>query len=156
MSPNTFSTIIFDIGDVLFSWSPNTKTSISSKTLRQILACSTWADYERGKLSEDECYAKVGSQFSLAPEEICQAFIQARQSLQANDDLIHLIRELKEQSEGTLRVYAMSNISLPDYKVLRTKQADWDIFDRIFTSGEMGERMSMSQYILSVIDAMLP
>ncbi|KAJ7132762.1 Haloacid dehalogenase-like hydrolase-domain-containing protein [Mycena crocata] len=136
----SFNTIIFDIGDVLFSWSSNTKTSISSKTLRKILACPTWFDYERGKLSEADCYEKVGSEFSLPPEEIRQAFIQARESLQSDDDLISVVRELKEQSNGTLRVFAMSNISLPDYKVLQTKKADWDIFDRIFTSGEAGER----------------
>ncbi|KAF8210318.1 Haloacid dehalogenase-like hydrolase-domain-containing protein [Mycena galopus ATCC 62051] len=136
----TFDTIIFDIGDVLFSWSSQTKTSISSKTLRQILSSPTWFDYERGKLSEADCYAKVGSEFSIPPEEIRQAFIEARESLQSNDDLIALVRELKEQSNGTLRVFAMSNISLPDYEVLRTKKADWDIFDRIFTSGAAGER----------------
>ncbi|KAJ6625602.1 Haloacid dehalogenase-like hydrolase-domain-containing protein [Mycena sp. CBHHK59/15] len=136
----TFTAIIFDIGDVLFSWSSNTKTNISSRTLRQILTSPTWFDYERGKVAEDVCYEGVGAEFSLPPGEIRQAFIEARESLQCNDDLIGLVRELKEQSNGTLRVFAMSNISLPDYKVLRTKQADWDIFDRIFTSGEAGER----------------
>ncbi|KAF7361854.1 Alpha-D-glucose-1-phosphate phosphatase YihX [Mycena venus] len=141
MSPTeSFNTIIFDIGDVLFSWSPHTKTSISPQTFRHILSSPTWFDYERGKLSEDDCYAKVGSEFSLPPEAIRQAFIEARASLQSNDDLIALVRELKEQSNDTLRVFAMSNISLADYKVLRTKKADWDIFDRIFTSGEAGER----------------
>ena len=83
-TPN-FNTLIFDIGDVLFSWSSNTKTSISSKTLRQILACPTWFEYERGKISQDDCYAKVGSEFSLPIEEIRQAFIEARESLQSND-----------------------------------------------------------------------
>ncbi|KAJ7703151.1 Haloacid dehalogenase-like hydrolase-domain-containing protein [Mycena rosella] len=136
----SFNTIIFDIGDVLFSWSSDTKTSISSRTLRQILTCPTWFNYERGNISEDVCYDRVGAEFSLAPEEIRQAFIEARESLQSNDDLITLVRELKEQSNGTLRIFAMSNISIPDYKVLRTKAADWDIFDRIFTSGEAGER----------------
>jgi FMN phosphatase YigB (HAD superfamily) len=138
----TFNTIVFDIGDVLFSWSAHTKTSISSKTLRQILSSPTWFEYERGKLSEDDCYAKVGSEFSLPPGEIRQAFIEARESLQSDDDLIALVRELKE-SNNALRVFAMSNISLPDYQVLQTKKADWDIFDRIFTSGEAGERMAL-------------
>jgi FMN phosphatase YigB (HAD superfamily) len=141
-----FNTLILDIGDVLFSWSSDTKTSISSKTLRQILACPTWFDYERGKISEDVCYDRVGSEFSLSPEEIRQAFIQARESLQPNDNFISLVRELKERSNGTLRVFAMSNISLPDYEVLRTKKADWDIFDHIFTSGEAGERKSSPSF----------
>ncbi|KAJ7096276.1 Haloacid dehalogenase-like hydrolase-domain-containing protein [Mycena epipterygia] len=147
-----FNTIIFDIGDVLFSWSSKTKTSISSKTLRQILTSPTWFDYERGKLSEDVCYDRVGAEFSLSPEEIRQAFIQARESLQSNDELISLVRELKEQSDDTLRVFAMSNISLPDYKVLRAKKADWDIFDHIFTSGEAGERKPHLGFYKHVLD----
>jgi len=34
----------------------------------------------------------------------------------------------------------MSNISQPDFDVLRTKPADWSIFDYIFTSAEAGMR----------------
>lgn len=138
--PNDYTSIIFDIGDVLFRWSPETKTSISSKTLHKILSSPTWFDYERGKLSEGDCYARVGEEFSLEPEEIRLAFQQARDSLQANEEFIALIRELKAQSNGQLRVFAMSNISVPDYEVLRTKPADWAIFDEIFTSGAAGER----------------
>lgn len=154
---SAFDAIVFDIGDVLFTWSSHTNTSVPSKTLRQILTSPTWSDldilercwplnfifrfdYERGKLAEDICYERVGAEFSLAPEEIRQAFIEARASLKSNDDLINLIRDLKEQSNGTLRVFAMSNISLPDYQVLRTKEADWGLFDAVFTSGEVGER----------------
>ena len=141
MSPFTkFTTIIFDIGDVLFTWSSETKTSISSSTLKRILSTSTWFDFERGLLSQEVCYERVGAEFSLDPAEIRKAFDQARDSLQCNDALISLIRELKCQSGGQLRVYAMSNISSPDYDYLRTKPADWSIFDRIFTSCAAGER----------------
>lgn len=148
---SSFTSVIFDLGDVLFSWSSQTKTAISSKTLRQILSSTTWQDYERGRLTEMDCYERVGREFSLDPEEIKKAFIQARASLQANDDLILLIRELKAQSNGTLRVFAMSNISLPDYDVLRTKPADWSIFEEVFTSGEAGERkpnLGFYKYVL--------
>jgi histidinol phosphatase-like enzyme len=37
-------------------------------------------------------------------------------------------------------VYAMSNISLPDYRYLRTKPADWAIFDDVFASAAVGQR----------------
>ncbi|KAF6762993.1 Haloacid dehalogenase-like hydrolase-domain-containing protein, partial [Ephemerocybe angulata] len=141
MSPTPlFSAIVFDLGDVLFKWSPETKTSISSKTLRRILSCPTWFDYERGRLSEQDCYERVGQDFDIPPSEIRAAFDQARDSLVGSHELIELIRELKEESNGKLHVYAMSNISLPDWEVLRTKPADWSIFDRVFTSGAAGER----------------
>ncbi|KAG6911133.1 hypothetical protein DXG01_003873 [Tephrocybe rancida] len=152
MSPQ-YTTIIFDLGDVLFKWSPETKTSISSRTLRDILSSPTWFDYECGRLSESDCYTKVGEEFILEPEEIARAFQQARDSLQADDELIALIRELKAQTNGELRVFAMSNISLPDYEVLRTKPADWSIFDQVFTSGAAGERKPNLGFFKQVLSA---
>ncbi|TFK44736.1 Haloacid dehalogenase-like hydrolase-domain-containing protein [Crucibulum laeve] len=147
-----YSTIVFDLGDVLFRWSPETKTSISSRTLRAIISSPTWFNYERGRLSEGDCYAAVGKEFSLEPEEIKKAFQQARDSLVANHDLIDLIRELKAESRGRLRVFAMSNISLPDWEVLRTKPADWSIFDQVFTSGAAGERKPNLGFFRSVTE----
>ena len=110
-------------------------------------------DYERGRLGEQECYDQVGERFGLPPSEIRKAFDQARDSLRANDELIKLIRELKEETNGTLRVFAMSNISLPDWEVLRTKPADWSIFDQIFTSGAAGERKPNIGFYRHVISA---
>lgn len=116
MSPSTqYSAIIFDLGDVLFKWSAETKTSISSKTLRRILACPTWLDYERGRVSEQDCYDRVGAEFSISPSEVRKAFDEARDSLVASHSLIELIRELKEKHH--IKVFAMSNISLPDWEV---------------------------------------
>ncbi|TFK75393.1 HAD-like protein [Pluteus cervinus] len=139
-APLEFTTIIFDLGDVLFKWSAPKELPVSPKTLRKILSSPTWFNYERGLLTEDECYEQVGQEYSLQPSDIRRAFLEARESLVANDDLIALIHELKKQSEGQLRVFAMSNISKPDYAVLRTKPADWSVFDEVFTSGMVGER----------------
>ncbi|KAG5731379.1 Phosphatase yihX, partial [Termitomyces sp. T112] len=129
------------------------QTSISTRTLREVLSSPTWFDYERGRLSEADCYAKVGQEFMMEPDEIAQAFQQARDSVRADDELIALIRELKAQSNGELRVFAMSNISLPDYEVLRTKPVDWSIFDRVFTSGTAGERKPNLGFFKQVLSA---
>ena len=140
MSSSHYSAIIFDIGDVLFSWSSKTHTSIPSQTLRRILASPTWFEYERGQLSQDDCYTRIASEFSLDAQEIRKAFDEARDSMQCNEKMIDLIRELKGQSRGLLRIFAMSNISFPDYEVLRTKPADWSLFDHVFTSAAAGQR----------------
>lgn len=139
-SPSKYSALIFDIGDVLFTWSAETKTSISPKTLRKILKSPIWDDFERNRISQETCYKQAGEKFGLAPEEIATAFQQATDSLRSDDRLISVIRELKAASQGQLRVFAMSNISLPHYEVLRTKPADWGIFDELFASGAVGER----------------
>ncbi|KAG2364404.1 HAD-like domain-containing protein [Suillus spraguei] len=150
---SNYTTLIFDIGDVLFSWSPQTKTSISPNTLRKILSSPTWADYERGRISQVECYTRVGGEFSVDPTEISRAFQDARDSLQSNEELISVIRHLKARSDGMLHVFSMSNISAPDYEVLRTKPADWSLFDTIFTSAGVGERKPNLGFYKAVISS---
>ena len=152
MSFTKATNLILDLGDVLFSWSPHTKTSIPPKTLKAILASPTWADYECGLLSQQVCYARISNEFHIPPSEITEAFNQARDSLQSNDEMLAFVRELKHQSNGRLRVYAMSNISRPDYDYLRTKPADWSLFDKVYTSADAGERKPNLGFYRHVLD----
>jgi FMN phosphatase YigB (HAD superfamily) len=138
--PTKYTSLFLDLGDVLFNWSPETKTSISPRQLKKILSSDTWREYECGRLTQKQCYQHIARQFSLEVTEIATAFSQARDSLCSNDDMISAVRQLKTESHGSLRVYAMSNISLPDYRYLRTKPADWAIFDDVFASAAVGQR----------------
>lgn len=152
MSPR-YQTLVFDIGDVLFTWSAETKTSISPKTLRQMLSTRIWNDFERGIVSQDDCYSAVGAQFGVDPREIGQAFKDARDSLRSNDALISFIRNVKK-THG-LAVYAMSNISGPDYDELKLKKAEWETFERVFTSFEARDRkpdLSFYNYVVRQAD----
>jgi FMN phosphatase YigB (HAD superfamily) len=133
------STLIIDIGDVLFTWSPETPTSLPPRTIRDILASPTWGNYQRGKLSQEQCYRIVAAEHALDVQEVASAFQHARDSLKPSKDLLGFIRSLKE-AYSFIRIFAMSNISGPDYEVLRTKAVDWSIFDRIFPSYDAGMR----------------
>ena len=88
----------------------------------------------------------------MDPKEFGNALTQANDSLQSNDDLISVIRELKAKSNGTLRVFAMSNMSLPVFEALRAKPCDWSIFDEVFTSGGVGERKPHFRFYTHVIE----
>ncbi|KAI0029793.1 HAD-like domain-containing protein [Vararia minispora EC-137] len=138
ISPHV-STIIFDIGDVLFTWSAETPTSLSPRVIRDITSSPTWGRYECGKLTQEECYQLIASEHGLDPDEVKRAFQYARDSLKSNSDFYAFIRSLKDQHPD-LRIFAMSNISGPDYEVLRTKDADWSMFDDIFLSYTAGMR----------------
>lgn len=134
------TTVIFDLGDVLFTWSAETKTTISPKLLKKILRSLTWFEYEKGNLTEDGAYEAVAREFGVPASEVASAFQGARDSLQRNPALIALIKELKERYG--IKVFAMSNISAPDWEVLREKATpeEWALFDRVFTSAEARER----------------
>ncbi|KAJ8086651.1 hypothetical protein PM082_005474 [Marasmius tenuissimus] len=129
-------TLIFDLGDVLFTWSADTKSTVSPKVLRKILESANWFEYEKGRLSEDDAYALTASEHGLQPQEVRAAFQAARDTLASRPFMVDLIRQLKPGR----KVYAMSNISAPDWEVLRSKPSDWDLFDHVFTSAAVGER----------------
>ncbi|KAI0645773.1 phosphatase yihX [Trametes meyenii] len=135
-----YRTLILDLGDVLFSWSAETRTSIPPRLLKDIMNGPTWFDYERGRLTQAECFERVGREFSVEPSVIDEAFKQARESLRPNEELLGLVRELKAQFHGQLHVFALSNISLPDYEFIIKLPTDWSIFDKVFASAVLGER----------------
>jgi FMN phosphatase YigB (HAD superfamily) len=137
------STLIFDLGDVLFTWSAETESAISSNTLRKILRSATWFEYEKGMFTECEAYSRVAEEFGVAYADVKRAFQGARASLAPNEGLVALIRDLKSQSKDhELKIFGMSNISMPDWEVLQTKgrPEDWLLFERVFTSAEAMER----------------
>ena len=146
--------VIFDLGDVLFTWSPNTATTIPAEMMRTILSSAIWFEYECGRIEQDACYHQVAARFSIPAPEVAEAFSQARDSLKPNIAMISFIHELKGAYRGEMELYAMSNISKEDYAVLSTKFVDWSIFNRVFTSGHAGMRkpdISFYHYVLGEI-----
>ncbi|KAI0744041.1 HAD-like protein [Daedaleopsis nitida] len=136
-----YTTLILDLGDVLFRWSAKTNTPIPPRKLKEILTSVAWFEYERGLMSQAECYKRVAAEFKIDAEVIAEAFKQARESLRPNEEFIALIRELRRQTHGQITVLALSNISLPDYEYIMSLSSDWTtIFDRIFPSALLGER----------------
>ena len=130
-----YTSVIFDLGDVLFSWSlpESTPQSLPAKTLGSILRSVHWMEYEKGNLTEDEAYSLVAQKFSVSPVDVKRSFEDARNTLQIKPKILEVVRELKESG---LAIYAMSNISAPDWKFVSAKctAEEWALFDYIFTS----------------------
>ena len=154
-SRNSPKGVIFDLGDVLFTWSPNTSTRIPAHMMRRILSSTIWMDFECGYIEQNACYRQIAQHFFFSPAEVAEAFSQARDSLQPNYGMVSFIHNLKRQSQGAIKIYAMSNISKEDWVVLSTKIPDWSIFDQVFTSGHAGMRkpdLKFYQHVLQDIE----
>jgi len=132
-SSKSYTAVIFDLGDVLFTWSASTKSPLPANLLRDILRSFHWFEYEKGNLEEPEVYSLIAQEFNVALADVENAFQAARDTLQSNPKMLQVIRELREAG---LEIYAMSNISAPDWEVLTTKATieEWALFDNIFTS----------------------
>ncbi|PCH34684.1 HAD-like protein [Wolfiporia cocos MD-104 SS10] len=152
MSGSRYTALILDLADVLFSWSSQTNTAIPPSTLKAILASPIWSDYERGRISEMTCFERVAATFSEDPDEISAAIASARHSLKTNEEMIALLRDMKDNLCGRLRIFALSNISVPDYQFVKSLPFDWTIFDDVFPSGVIGERkpdLAAYQYVIT-------
>lgn len=131
------TTIILDIGDVLCSWKPASALPVQPKLLKEFRTSPIWREYNCGLIDQDECYARLAKHYGVPADDITTAFDMARASQGQNDDVVAFVREL-HAAHPDLRVYAMSNISRPDWEILQAKPFAWDIFDRVFTSCEAG------------------
>ncbi|KAI5862500.1 Haloacid dehalogenase-like hydrolase-domain-containing protein [Durotheca rogersii] len=148
-SQNRPRAVVFDLGDVLFSWSAKTTTTIPARKLREILSTPIWYSYDRGEITRDACYELSAQKFSLSAVEIAEAFSQARESLQPDAAIVSFLQELKK--DPTVKVYAMSNIGKEDFEELTTK-IEWTLFDRVFTSAAAGKRKPELGFYRDVLD----
>lgn len=141
--------VIFDLGDVLFTWSARTTSTIPASELRQILSTPIWHAYDRGEITRDACYELSARKFGLQASEVAEAFAQARKSCQPDTSVVALIRDLSENP--ATQVYAMSNIGKEDFEELATRM-DWTLFDQIFTSAAAGMRKPELAFYRHVLD----
>ncbi|KAE8389472.1 HAD-like protein [Aspergillus alliaceus] len=126
--------LIFDFGNVLCSWSVPTNTSISPKTLMQIMSSDIWLDYERGRFSEDECYAKLAERTSIPSHDMVSTMAEMRQSFRVHNEILALIMRIKN-SHKTLKVYGMTNTPRPEQDAVHSIIRQWQVFDEVYISG---------------------
>lgn len=136
------NTLFLEIGDVLFTWTPQSTPSISPETLLSVTTSATWELYECGKLTQEECYRTCAERWKLDPSELELTLHLVKQSVHINNDLVSFIRELKNEAGNSIRIFAMINMSQPDYQSLRDQvdEAVWSIFEQVFTSSTAGVR----------------
>ncbi|PBK62197.1 hypothetical protein ARMSODRAFT_980970 [Armillaria solidipes] len=79
--------ILCDLGDVLFTWSPSSNHTLPVNTLRSVLSSSTWFEYEKGRISQQMCYDRVGRELSISPVDIRKAIEESCASLRCDSGL---------------------------------------------------------------------
>ncbi|KAL2812696.1 hypothetical protein BJX63DRAFT_432398 [Aspergillus granulosus] len=145
--------LVLDLGDVLFNWEAPKSTPVPRRVLAHILHSDIWCEYERGHLTEASCYEALASRYGYDVVAITETFALARDSLQLDTTFKVFLHGLKAKSNGALRVYAMSNISKPDYDILLSKATseDWSLFDKVFLSGHVGMRKPDLEFFRHVL-----
>jgi FMN phosphatase YigB (HAD superfamily) len=148
----SYQAIIFDMGEVLFSWTPTDHPSVPLSTLASMIRSDLWNDFERGQVSAEQCYQQLGDQFSINPTEIAAAFRSASAALMPNDQMTALVQDIKRHCTGT-SVVMMTNIPRPDFETLREREYIWESFDWVFASCHAGMRKPEERFYRLVLDS---
>lgn len=129
--------LILDLGDVLFHYDTGS-LALPRSTFHSVILSPTWNELECGRISEGEALVAIGKELSLDPETIHGALSQARQTLRADHELYAQLLALKDEMEGNLKVFAMTNIAKDDFLRLKAVLSSWTLFDAEFASCEVG------------------
>ncbi|EIT75023.1 hypothetical protein AO1008_07754 [Aspergillus oryzae 100-8] len=149
-----YQAIIFDLGGVILTWDLPEDTVISAQIFKRMLTSQTWSDYERGDLSENGCYQRLAEDFGIDSADIAHTVRQARESLVTDTAIMNIISEIRARANH-IAIFAMSNISQPDYAALLLDHRGMCSFDRVFPSGCYGTRkpeLSFYNKVLREID----
>jgi FMN phosphatase YigB (HAD superfamily) len=148
----TTRTLILDLGDVLFHYAVRDITALSPAMFKAVITTPGWRDFECGRVNEDEALESITKELSLDLGTIREALSQCRQLLHVDHDLYDQLRALKTEMNGSLKIYAMTNISRDDFARLKNILPSWDLFDAEFTSFEAGMIKPDLGYYKHVLD----
>jgi FMN phosphatase YigB (HAD superfamily) len=150
---------ILDLDDVLFHYSLSSITALPAPAFSLLIKSPGWAALECGLITEAIAVQSISKDLSLDIDTINEALAQCRQLLHVDHDLFNKLVELKREingmeEKGGLEVYAMTNISRDDFGRLKVLAPRWhELFDRDFTSFEVGRIKPDAEYYQHVIDS---
>jgi len=147
-----YEAVIFDMGEVLFSWTPTDHPSVPVTTLISMIRHDIWPSFERGEASAEEVYQTLGEKFSVSATEIAAAFREATAALKPNDQMMALVQDIKRHCTSTSAIM-MTNIPRPDFDELREREYIWHCFDEVFASCYEGMRKPESRFYQRVLDS---
>ncbi|KAF4969144.1 hypothetical protein FSARC_3581 [Fusarium sarcochroum] len=139
MEHHDYTTLILDLGGVLATYTAGNNAGLSASQVKAALDSPAWHDYERGKISKDDCCKKITQTFNLDLESWTQVLEQMSHGLQPNAALISAIREIKK-TYPELKVYCLSNIPGPELDLFREEINSWNILDQFFASSAVKQR----------------
>ncbi|OJK00814.1 hypothetical protein ASPACDRAFT_1880339 [Aspergillus aculeatus ATCC 16872] len=105
-------------------------------------------EYEVGKLTEQECFARVADLFGFDAKDLEAVVLELRATLPYDPQMLSVFRAVKRTPGVKVKVVLITNIPQGEYRALRERwdEAFWSTFDHIVTSGEVGVRKPSLQF----------
>lgn len=126
---------------------------LPTNTFKSILYCGATVEYQCGRITEEQYFARLASDFDHSREEIETAILGMRKSLRVHEAVLESLVAMKAQFEGRLKFYVVTNLSQQDYALVKGLGGiDWSLFEQVFVSSEMGMQKPELRFYQRVLD----
>lgn len=147
--------IIFDIGNVILKWQPETVVGrlfpdqdILQLT-RLLFRSPLWCDLNMGKMTEAELIETYHKTLDIRVEVLIRLMREIKESLLPVENSLELLKNL-HRSQYSL--YALTDNVREIVTFLRAKYDFWDLFQGVVVSAEVGYLKPMKQIYQTLID----
>ena len=111
---------------------------LPSNTFKSILYCGATVRFQCGRITEEQCFAWLVSEFGHSRDEMETAILAVRKSLRVDEAILESLAVLKAKLGGQVDLYAATNLSQQDYSLIKAQDIDWSLLTNVFVSSEMG------------------
>jgi putative hydrolase of the HAD superfamily len=133
--------IIFDLGGVVFEWSPDAildcyyaDPDLRAGMKAALFQHPDWQQMDRGTLSEPEALANLVQRTGRPEAELAGLFDAVRGSLKPKPDTLALLDRLAQRQ---VPLYCLSNMPESTFSHLRRQYEFWTVFQGIVISGQI-------------------
>jgi putative hydrolase of the HAD superfamily len=133
--------IIFDLGGVVFRWSPDdilkefyADEASRAHSKREIFQHTDWLDMDRGTLLESDAIVRFHRRTGRSLGEMSALMQAVKDSLEPIPETVDLLEELAGQG---IPLYCLSNMPATTADYLRQKHTFWKVFRGVVISGEI-------------------
>lgn len=127
-------------------------TQLPINTFKSILYCGATVEHQCGRITEEQYFVRLASDFGHSRNEIETAISAVRKSWRVNEAVLKSLVQMKAQFEDRLKFYAVTNLSQRDYALVKSLDIDWSLFEQIFVSSEMGMQKPELRFYQCVLD----
>lgn len=142
MTQPKIKNIVFDVGNVIVRWAPLDITRLTfveredhEQLAKAIFQSQTWADLNKGRISETEAKAEYQQRLGLSEQECEQLFYYVKQTQRLIAGSSELIQRVKSAGYG---VYALTDNVHEIVSYLKSTYSFWPLFDGAIVSADVG------------------
>ena len=139
-SEQKIKNVIFDLGAVMFNWSPEKITKnftddieLQKRIQTQLYYHQDWVDFDCALITEKEAINRASDRLEMSLADAHELFKQTKESLTLISRTFDVLKEVKSRK---LNAYCLSNISPELFNYVYERHALFELFDGIVTSGE--------------------